>query len=238
MLIFPTETETENHFDRYCFVKVNASVLKLSDRFVNSWVFICLAASSGRDVECQTRRHSPLKRDDCAVSGWMTMAPSASGLDRLECRRRCGRLQSLELVLCECSRAEPLHPTIATDQRTAAGKRRKNEQRCKIWCKACINLHPPDISINDLMTHKVIKNSHLSFLPSLITMVPRNLMNGNEERILDGLNKQLSFCTTQDVLCTKSGARQLASSTSTAYLNNFTMLICCLHLFTVWHLKW
>ena len=70
------------------------------------------------------------------------------------------------------------------------------------------------------------KNSHLSFLPSLITMVRRNLMNGNEERILDGLNKQLSFCTTQNVLCTKSGARQLASSTSTAYLNNFTMLIC------------
>ena len=139
-----------------------------------------------------------------------------------------GRLQSLELVLCECSRAEPLHPTIATDQRTAAGKRRKNEQRCKIWCKACINLHPPDISIHNLMTHKVIKNSHLSFYHPWLR---RNLMNGNEERILDGLNKQLSFCTTQDVLCTKSGAGQLASSTSTAYLNNFTMLICCLHLF-------
>ena len=52
---------------------------------------------------CQTWRRSPLKRDDCAVSGWMTMAPCARGSDRLDCRRRCGRLQSPELVLCDCS---------------------------------------------------------------------------------------------------------------------------------------
>ena len=74
---------------------------------LNKWVFICLASCSARDVkvECQTWRRSPLKRDDCAVSGWMTMAPCASGSDRLECRRRCGRLQSPELVLCECTSA-------------------------------------------------------------------------------------------------------------------------------------
>ena len=118
---------------------------------LNKWVFICLASSLAGDVkvECQTWRRSPLKRDDCAVSGWMTMAPCAWGSDRLECRRRWGRLQSPELVLCECSSSAeplaarqqaPLHPTIGTDHWT--GARRKNEQRCsssrRIWCKTRI----------------------------------------------------------------------------------------------------
>ena len=163
MLIIPTLESAGQRtiLENIVFVKVDASVMKLSDRFFNSWVFICLAASSGgRAVECQTWRHSPLKRDDCAVSGWMTMAPSAWGWDRLECRRRwpSGRLQSLELVLCECSSSEgrcsaALHPTIPADHWTAA--KRKNEQRCsssKIWCKMLINKHWPLWRQNQLMS--------------------------------------------------------------------------------------
>jgi hypothetical protein len=71
---------TENHLDKYGLLKSKCRCWGIVGHFFSiNWVFICLASSSARDVkeECQTWRRSPLKRDDCAVSGWMTMAPSA-----------------------------------------------------------------------------------------------------------------------------------------------------------------